>query len=98
RLSGTRQRRSDGIGLAHRVRDTLANCRDHCERPVLGRHGHIRWSSVGSNRCSSSGGIARWPALLLPQYPFDSLHNWHFEILFFIAIIIQLVHIVLEAL
>ena len=36
--------------------------------------------------------------LLLAQYPFNSLHNWHFEILFIVAIIIQLIHIVLEAL
>src|SRR5262249_50103834 len=36
--------------------------------------------------------------LLLAQYPFNSLHNWHFEILFIVAIIIQLTHIALEAL
>jgi hypothetical protein len=36
--------------------------------------------------------------LLLAQYSFNSLHNWHFEILFIVAIIIQLIHIVLEAL
>src|SRR5262245_64328352 len=35
---------------------------------------------------------------LLAQYPFNSLRNWHFEILFIVAIIIQLIHIVLEAL
>jgi hypothetical protein len=36
--------------------------------------------------------------LLLAQHPFNGLHNWHLEILFIVAIIIQLIHIVLEAL
>jgi hypothetical protein len=37
-------------------------------------------------------------AMLLAHYPFNSLHDWHFEILFIVAIIIQLIHILLEAL
>jgi len=36
--------------------------------------------------------------MLPAQYPFNSLHNWHFEILFIVAIVIELIHIVLEAL
>jgi hypothetical protein len=35
RLSGTHQIRSDGIRLAHRVRDNRANRRNHCERAIL---------------------------------------------------------------
>ena len=35
--------------------------------------------------------------LLLAHYPFNSLHDWHFEILFIVAIICQLIHILLEA-
>ena len=34
--------------------------------------------------------------LLLAQYSFNSLHDWHFEILFIVAIISHLTHIVLE--
>jgi hypothetical protein len=36
--------------------------------------------------------------LLLAHYPYNSLHDWHFEILFIVAIICQLIHILLEAL
>src|SRR5262245_15083032 len=36
--------------------------------------------------------------LLLAQYPYNSFHDWHFEILFIVAIICQLIHILLEAL
>jgi hypothetical protein len=36
--------------------------------------------------------------LLLAQYPFNSLHDWHFEILFIVAIILHLVHIFLKRL
>jgi len=36
--------------------------------------------------------------LLLAHYPFNSLHDWHFEIVFIVAIICQLIHILLEAL
>jgi hypothetical protein len=36
--------------------------------------------------------------LLLAQYPFNSLHDWHFEILFIVAIIFHLTHIVLQGL
>ena len=35
---------------------------------------------------------------LLAQYPYNSFHDWHFEILFVVAIIIQLIHILVEAL
>ena len=35
---------------------------------------------------------------LLAQYSFNSVHDEHFEILLIVAIIIQLIHIVLEAL
>ena len=36
--------------------------------------------------------------LLLAQYSFNSLHDWHSEILLIVAIISQLIHIILEAL
>src|SRR5262245_26583375 len=36
--------------------------------------------------------------LLLAQYPFNSLHDWHFEILFIIAIFLHLVHFFLKRL
>jgi hypothetical protein len=36
--------------------------------------------------------------LLLAQYPYNSFHDWYFEILFIVAIIVQLIHILLEAL
>src|SRR5262245_20163303 len=36
--------------------------------------------------------------LLLAQYRFNSLHDWHFEILFVIAIFLHLVHIFLKRL
>ena len=44
--------------------------------------------------------IERLPSirLLLAQYPYNSFHDWHFEILFIVAIICQLIHIRLEAL
>jgi len=35
---------------------------------------------------------------LLAHYPYNSFHDWHFEILFIVAIICQLIHILLEAL
>src|SRR6516165_374168 len=59
----------------------------------LGRN--IRWQPAAIAPIIESLPIIR---LLLAQYPFNSLCNWHFEILFIVAIIIQLTHIVLEAL
>jgi hypothetical protein len=35
--------------------------------------------------------------LLLAHHPYNSFHDWHFEILFIVAIICQLIHILLEA-
>ena len=35
--------------------------------------------------------------MLLAHYPYNSFHDWHFEILFIVAIIVQLIHILLEA-
>jgi len=37
-------------------------------------------------------------AMLLAHYPYNSFHDWYFEILFIVAIICQLIHILLEAL
>ena len=36
--------------------------------------------------------------LLLAQYRFNSLHDWHFEIFFIVAIIFHLTHVVLQGL
>src|SRR5256886_12849925 len=57
-------------------------------------------SAVGIMRIAATAPIiGSLPSirLLLAQYPFNSLHDWHFEILFIVAIICQLTHIVLEA-
>jgi hypothetical protein len=35
---------------------------------------------------------------LLAQYPLNSRHDWHFEILFVVAIILHLTHIILQGL
>jgi hypothetical protein len=42
---------------------------------------------------------SRFGSLLAPtQYLFNSLHDWHFEILFIVAIILQLAHVFLQGL
>jgi hypothetical protein len=57
-------------------------------------------SAVGIMRIAATTIIESLPSirLLLAHYPFNSLHDWHFEILFIVAIICQLIHILLEAL
>ena len=68
----------------------------------LSRHGKVLPPSPPAEKSTASedqtGQGLPSIRLLLAQYPFNSLHNWHFEILFIVAIIIQLIHIVLEAL
>jgi hypothetical protein len=68
---------------------------------ALGRGTHKTSCRCGHHEVAATAPIIEsLPSirLLLAQYPFNSLHNWHFEILFIVAIIIQLIHIVLEAL
>src|SRR6516162_6986582 len=58
-------------------------------------------SAVGIMRIAATAPIIEnLPSirLLLAQYLFDSLHDWHFEILFIVAIILHLVHILLQGL
>jgi hypothetical protein len=56
-------------------------------------------NAVGIRRVAATAPIIEsLPSIrpLLAQYPFNSLHDWHFEILFIVAIIFHLAHIVLQ--
>ena len=82
------------------ARRNVAKKTGHINERVFRRSFAAVATSREGQRLLRSGPAQGLPSirLLLAQYPFNSLHNWHFEILFIVAIIIQLIHIVLEAL
>jgi len=63
---------------------------------------HLGGQRCGDHRTTATTApmIESLPSIrrLLAHYPFNSFHDWHFEILFIVAIICQLIHILLEAL
>ena len=85
---------SDAAALVGRPRNPGLHAQTNCHH------------QSGQDRCALAVRALAEPIIeslpsirLLPaQYPFNSLLNWHFEILFIVTIIIQLIHIVLEAL